>query len=83
MHADFDALLAAAASGDLGAVQTHAHHMRGALAQIDAAHDAAQLCRELEAGATWAVQATQDRIGELGLILDACLPGYRNSRLPP
>ncbi|MCY1279598.1 Sensor histidine kinase RcsC [compost metagenome] len=83
VHADFDALLAAAASGDLGAVQTHAHHMRGALAQIDAAHDAAQLCRELEAGATWAVQATQDRIGELGLILDACLPGYRNSRLPP
>ena len=78
-----DALLAAAASGDLGLVQAHAQRMRGALAQVDAARDAAELCRELEAGAAWAVQATQDRIGELGLILDACLPGYRHSRLSP
>ncbi|WP_444633505.1 ATP-binding protein [Cupriavidus oxalaticus] len=83
VQADFDALLAAAASGDLGLVQAHAQRMRGALAQVDAARDAAELCRELEAGAAWAVQATQDRIGELGLILDACLPGYRHSRLSP
>ncbi|MEM5432044.1 ATP-binding protein [Cupriavidus oxalaticus] len=83
VNADFDALRAAAASGDLVAVQAHAHHLRGALARIDAARDAAELCRELEAGAAWAVQATQDRIGDLGLILDASVPGYRSSRLPP
>ncbi|MBP0620068.1 ATP-binding protein [Cupriavidus consociatus] len=83
VHADFDALLAAASRGDLGAVQAHAHHMRGTLAQSEAAREAAEVCRELEAGAAWAVQAAQDRIGDLGLILDACFPGYRNSRLLP
>lgn len=83
VHADLDALLAAAASGDLGAVQAHAQRMRGALAHLDAARDAAELCRELEAGAAWAVQAAQDRIGDLGPLLDACFPGYRNSRLSP
>ncbi|MFJ4288267.1 ATP-binding protein [Cupriavidus sp. NPDC089707] len=83
VHADLDALLAAATSGDLGAVQTHAHRMRGALANIDAARDAAELCRELEAGAAWAVQAAQDSIGDLRLILDACFPGQRNSRFSP
>ncbi|GLC90974.1 hypothetical protein Tamer19_03820 [Cupriavidus sp. TA19] len=83
VHADLDALLAAAASGDLGAVQTHAHRMRGALAHIDAARDAAQLCQELEAGAAWAVQAAQDRVGDLRLSLDASFPGHHQPRLSP
>ncbi|WP_367576162.1 Hpt domain-containing protein [Cupriavidus sp. DF5525] len=72
-HADLDALHAAAGGGDMHAVQAHAHRMRGALAQVDGAQEAAELCRELEAGAAWAVQAARDRIGDLRLYLEACL----------